>query len=176
MNLAKTSTPKVRFTLGEARAAWDEWLFNCGPAALFAILGKTPEEVRPHLLDFEQKGYTNPTLMFRILDGLGINYRRIDVHREEYWPRWGLSRIQWEGPWTQPGVPIKARYRQTHWVGSCYCGSWMIFDVNAMNVGGWINDEAWKTIMVPWILKECVPRASGGWHVTHKIEILDGAL
>lgn len=69
----------VLFTLEESQQASDDWNFNCGPAALCAVLGMTPAELRPHLCDFEAKGYTNPTLMFAVLENLKIEYRR------KYW-------------------------------------------------------------------------------------------
>jgi hypothetical protein len=46
-----------------------------------------------------------------------------------------------------------------------------IFDINAMCVGGWIPFSEWAGQLVPWLLKECVPRASGRWHITHVIEV-----
>jgi hypothetical protein len=27
--------------------------------------------------------------------------------------------------------------------------------------------------LVPWLLNEAVPRASGGWHITHSIEVIE---
>jgi hypothetical protein len=70
-------------------------------------------------------------------------------------------------------VPIKARYRQTHWVGAHRTpgGRTAIFDINAMNVGSWIDPTDWTDMMVPWILEQCVPRADGNWHITHQISL-----
>jgi len=56
-----------RFTEADANRAWEEWGANCGPAALAVVAGLSLDEVRPYLVDFEQKGYTNPTLMFQSL-------------------------------------------------------------------------------------------------------------
>lgn len=43
--------------------------------------------------------------------------------------------------------------------------------VNAMPSGGWISLEDWGRDLVPWLLKECVPRADGQWSITHAIEV-----
>lgn len=163
-----------RFNLADAERAHDEWGANCGPGALAAILGMTLDEVRPHMGDFERKRYTNPTLMFDALDAAGASWRRVDRDRPPgYWPRWGLARIQWEGPWTAPGVPMRVRYRHTHWVGSALVnGRTGVFDINCINNGsGWVSSPEWRDIVVPYILKECVPRADGRWHITHAIEV-----
>lgn len=171
-----TVPPAVAFSDVDAESAWAAWRFNCGPAALCAVTGLTPEKVRPHLGDFEQKGYTNPTLMFGALRSLGVKWEAksspLGVEKLE-WPAFGLARIQWGGPWTKPGVPMRARYRQTHWVASCHRspGDIGIFDVNAMNVGGWVPLASWEKVMVPWLMKECVPRADGTWWITHAVEI-----
>ncbi len=37
----------------------------------------------------------------------------------------------------------------------------MIFDVNAMSVGGWIRLSTWQNDLVPWFLKHCEPTANG---------------
>ncbi len=67
---------EVRFTRDEAQAAGEAWGFNCGPGALCAVLGKTPNELRPHLREFERKRYTNPSLMAAILHDLHVPFRR----------------------------------------------------------------------------------------------------
>lgn len=178
--------PPLRFTAQDAEEAFDAWGFSCGPAAVAAICGLTPEEIRPHLGAFELKGYTNPTLMGEILRNLGVevmefgrmNWRfemeRIGPSKSRPWPMWGLARIQWEGPWTKEGVPMRVRYRSTHWVGvnSINRDDIGIWDVNALSNGtGWVSLENWEKITVPHILRECHPRANGHWHLTHAIEI-----
>lgn len=165
----------VRFGLEEAQAAVDEWGFNCGPGALCAILDMTPAEIRPHLGDFERKRYTNPTLMRQILDGLHVVYQWevVPVRYLNVWPENSLIRVQWSGPWTGPAVPMQARYRHTHWIGCRYNGSAAvdIFDVNAMCCGGWIPLTEWRDQLVPWLLKECEPRANGRWWQTHIVRV-----
>lgn len=173
--------PAPRFSFTEAESAGDNWRFNCGPGALCAVLGMTPDEIRPHLQEFEEKGYTNPTMMFSILNGLEVDWRPRKAHgstaafpdKLDPWPDFGLVRVQWEGPWTAPGVPIRARYRHTHWIGCVRVPNEepSIFDVNAMAVGGWIPLSMWRDSLVPWILKHCAPQANGGWHLTHVIEV-----
>ncbi len=169
---------KAVFTLEEAQAAGDEWGFNCGPGALCAVLGMRPTELRPHLLDFEQKRYTNPALMFAVLDGLGVRYRR--HYRGDSpppsglnpYPRFGLVRVQWAGRWTDPGVPMRVRYRKTHWIAARGDSAGReIFDVNAMCVGGWISWAEWSEKLVPWLMRECVPGGDGRWWPTHGISI-----
>jgi hypothetical protein len=116
-------------TLESVMAAADAWNFNCGPGALCAVLGKTPEEIRPHLLDFERKGYTNPTLMADILRGLGVSFRRVYEcqhkvdGREPVYPSFGLVRLLSSGQ------------------------------------------------VVPWLLRECEPKADGTWWPTHCWEV-----
>lgn len=153
----------------EADRAWGQWGCNCGPGAIAAIMNMRLDDVRPLMGDFERKHYTNPTLMFEILDRIGRPYRRIG----KAWPQFGLARIQWEGPWTEPGVNPKAAYRMTHWVAS-----WRhperghgIFDINQTGNGtGWARFEDWERVIVPAIV-ESIPRANGKYHVTHGIEI-----
>lgn len=169
-----------RFTLADADLAYDEWGMNCGPSALAAMVGLTLDEVRPHMGDFESKHYTNPTLMIAALRSTHTVFRITKLGDKTAGavctfrglPRYGLARIQWEGPWTMPGVPMRVRYRFTHWVGAVHKGSDLgIFDVNCMNNGtGWCRYEDWRDTVVPHIIQQ-YPRANGGWHVTHAVEI-----
>ena len=171
----------LRFSLDDAVRASDDWGCNCGPSALAAVTGRTLDDIRPLMGDFEKKRYTNPTLMIESLRRTGRAFWKI-----EGIPTHGLLRIQWEGPWTEPGVPIRARYRHTHWVGiqqpeamginfpgkiSPGAG---IFDINAMNSGGWIAFRDWAGTLVPWLLGECEPKSNGKWHVTHSIQVDPG--
>lgn len=159
----------------DMHSAFDEWGANCGPSAISAVCNVPLAAVRPHMGDFEKKRYTNPTLMWDALISMGVlfNYRGGDLGKNN-WPRYGLARIQWEGPWTMPNVPIRARYRHTHWIGVDATGanSIGIFDCNATaNGSGWTSLQDWQDGIVPWILSECVPRASGGWHITHSVDV-----
>lgn len=169
-------TPKpARFTAEDADRAHSEWHCNCGPGAIAGILHLTLDEVRPYMGDFERKGYTNPKLMWECLRRLDVHfsYRGGDLGRDN-WPRYGLARIQWEGPWTEPGVPMRARYRHTHWVGVSARDPHNvgIFDINALaNGSGWCAISDWIGTVVPFILETCVPKADGHWHITHAVEV-----
>lgn len=169
---AMTELPRaIRFGVDEAQAAADAWQFNCGPGALCAVLDKTPAEIRPHLGDFERKGYTNPKLMAEILRRLNVTYFK---PMSDDWPIFGLVRVQWAGPWTRSGVPLRARYRHSHWVASSRPsaeGERYVFDVNAVCAGGWLSYQEWSQQLVPWLLRECEPKADGRWWPTHRWEV-----
>lgn len=174
-----------RFTLADAERANDAWGCNCGPASLAAICGLTLDEVHRHFPGFV--GYTNPTLMFNALGSwskaTGRTWKPSTMNATagsnagRTWPRYGLARIQFEGPWMQPGVPIAARYKHTHWVGArqaVYRGQpgVDVWDINALadGLGGWRPLEWWSGVIVPALTAE-IRRATGGWHITHAIEI-----
>jgi len=167
----------TKFTYEEAEAAYEEWGMNCGPAALAAIYGLRPEQVRLAIPDFEVKRYTSPSMMYAALRALGKDFRTIYTGIEknpgrERWPEYGLARIQFEGPWCNPGVPMAARYRYTHWVGAEAAPHGIgIFDVNCLNNGsGWVSKEDWSDEIMPY-LTENIKRATGAWHITHSIEV-----
>lgn len=166
----------LKFTQADAQRASDEWGCNCGPAALAAITGRSLDDIRPLMGDFETKRYTNPTLMFAALTRTGLNWWKVAAP-----PTHGLVRVQWEGPWTEPGVPMRVRYRHTHWIGlkNPLHASMLdqihrdagVFDVNAMNSGGWIAYHDWVETLVPWLLAECEPKANGRFSFTHYIQV-----
>lgn len=158
-----------RFNANDADRAYDEWGSNCGPGALAAITGLTLDEVRPHLVGFDTKHYTNPTMMFDALKSIGIPHVRIGSK----WPRYGLARIQWEGPWTEPGVPMRVRYRYTHWIGvwGTEDRGVGVFDINEIGNGtGWVKMSDWSDFVVPR-LTNTYKRATGNWHITHGVEV-----
>lgn len=160
----------------DAARAYDQWGCNCGPGAIAAICHLTLDEVRPLMSGFEKKGYTNPTMMIEALDRLGVPWRvrglASNVPKLDF-PKYGIARIQWEGPWSAPGANPRWGYRHTHWVGAARkIDTVEIFDINCVQNGsGWVDLLDWSEMVVPWILKSCVPRASGRWHITHAIEV-----
>ena len=165
--------PRLRFDVDDAERAGDRWGFSCGPAAICALLGLTPDQLRPHLERHSRKrSYMTPDDVLRALDSLGVRH---SAGRRHQYPQFGFARIQWGGPWLKPGVPYKARYCYTHWVascGGCTTGScrFQICDINATCVG-WMSLNEWSGKLVPWLLKEAVPRADGSWSITHTIEV-----
>jgi hypothetical protein len=165
------------FTLAHADAAHEAWGANCGPTSLAAILGLTLDEVRPHMKGFDAKRYTNPTMMVDALVSLGVKFAITGGHscgKPPPWPGFGLARIQWGGPWTKAGVPVRARYRHTHWVGAGQAqdGSRGVWDINALDNGtGWCAEPMWASILVPALLSACEPKADGTWWITHAIEV-----
>lgn len=170
-------TPPVRFTVDDAVAAAVSWGANCGPGALAAVLGLSLDAVRPHLEKFDQKRYTNPAMMRGALRSLKVDHDW-KVGRFGLFPHYGLARVQWEGPWTAAGVPVAAACRHTHWVCSAMPDRSVsdphdvkIFDINAICVGGWIDLPQWSKQLVPWLLRQCEPKATGGWWLTHVVEI-----
>jgi hypothetical protein len=167
----QTVTPylPLRFDAADVARAAEAWGCNCGPAALAAIAGKTLDEVRSHIPGFEEKHYTNPTMMKEALASLGLEW---SSGRQERFANYGLCRVQWSGPWLAERVPVKARYRKTHWIASRWAGwTFEVFDVNAISSGGWITEQGWKEVLVPWIVRQCVPGGDGRWHLTHVWEV-----
>jgi hypothetical protein len=159
------------FTKEDAERAFDEWGANCGPGAVAAIMGMSLDDVHPIMVaeGFEAKHYTSPSMMNAVLRRIGRPWRKVGA----VWPSYGLVRVQWEGPWTDPGVPVWARYRYTHWIGVARRdgGDTGIFDINCMNNGtGWCALADWQSVVVPYILRQ-YSRASGKWHLTHVIEV-----
>jgi len=161
------------FTEQDAQKAYDDWGANCGPNALAFAMGLHIDKVKGLIRGFDSRGYTSPTMMRQALNDLGTRYISVNVLKPEpphyadiesmFDERAALVRIQWEGPWTEPGANPKWAYRQTHWVAT-----WLndntafVFDVN----GGVRTLESWEKEIVP-LLVEHTPRATGGWFPTH---------
>lgn len=167
------------FTMDDAERANEAWGCNCGPTALAEIADLSLDEVRP-LFGSDWPGYTNPTAMRKALDASALRYSWDGLRKgvsTMQWPRFGLARIQWEGPWVDPKVPAGARYQQTHWVGVAPTDAFdgrAIWDVNAMvftkERSGWVSLADWERVIVPAITRE-IRRADGKWHITHVAEV-----
>lgn len=163
----------VSFSLHDAETACSQWGANCGPGALAGALGLTLEEVRSHIPDFERKGYTSPAMMNSALRSLGVGWRKIG----KAWPNYGLVRIQWHGPWMAQGVPYRERYRHSHWIAIDLQDAMVrkgrlsaaVFDINAMNEGGWIPYTEWTDVLLPWLHEGS--DWNGAWSIMCAIEL-----
>lgn len=120
----------------------------------------------------------SPTHMWSALRTLRVEHRVRSyplIQRPcdaQSFPRFGLVRVQWGGPWCRPGVPIRVRYCHTHWVGAVRTDCLYVFDINATCTGGWLPFVEWQGLLVPWLLRETQPRADGSWWITHVAEVL----
>lgn len=160
-----TACPTVYpFTEAESRQAAQEWGCNCGPNALAFALQVKLDVVRPAIPGFESKRYTSPSMMKQALAGLGSPYVDIPASRQEMFSViTALVRVQWTGPWTEPGMNPRWAYMHTHWITTFKGRSdeALLFDCN----GGVRSFESWETEIVPILTN--YPRAYGGWEPTH---------
>ena len=150
----------------EAGAAWGA---NCGPAALAALLGREVAGVRELVQPF--KGYMTPTAMQAALDRAGAAWVKAKVA-----PGWrgnsggrALVFIQFEGPWTRPGVPARAAYQHTHWIASA---GPLVYDVNFVP-DRWDTWAAWERTVFR-LLRAHDPRITG-WSVRTVLVVRSGA-
>jgi hypothetical protein len=163
-----TAPPFLAFGTSDVERAHREYGFSCGPASLCACLGMTPDQIRPHLGWFERKRFMNPTMMIAAIEATG---HRI-ASRPPHWPDHGIVRVQWEGPWNDPGVPAGAAYRHTHWCASNRVGrtNW-VYDINS----GWERLEEWAAPLELGGTAERIMASIRGcrrtWKLTHAWEI-----
>lgn len=167
-------TAPPRRLLTSADLDTNKWA-ACGQAAVAALLWRPLEDVRRA---FPPHRWCNLAQMRQALAALGIAWKNGSA--ENWPPPRGLALIQFNGPWTAPGVPAVAALKHTHWiaVGSrlivgASAGVTPIFDVNVVGSdanGGWIGDAEWRGEVVPYILED-KPKASGTWRVRASLEV-----
>lgn len=170
------STPPtaVSFTMEEANRLFEERRFNCGPAALCAVLGVRPEAALRSIPHFGQRGYTSPKMMRAGLQTLGAAVSEllseesaVTSPQDAPYPSRGVVRVQWGGRWTDPGVPVRARYRHSHWIARVGDHA---FDINCMCVGGWVPWPEWRDQVAPWLIRTLETKATAWWP-THCWEV-----
>lgn len=156
----------LRYTPPDLEAAYRRWGCNCGPAALAACLQVPCATVRPWFAGFERRRYVNPTHMKEALGyARQVGYfRQYNMCRRL--PHYGMAFLQIEGPWEDPGVPIRAAYRHTHWIATAYDQVVWVYDVNA---NGWLTQPGWEEQVMRRILA-ATPRATG-WRVRSAFDL-----
>ncbi len=84
----------------------------------------------------------------------------------------GMARGQSRASHLPQPTDIRIGWAQRCRIGRCPTRTTVkIFDINAICVGGWIDLPEWSTQLVPWLLKQCEPKATGDWWLTHVVEI-----
>jgi hypothetical protein len=138
---------------------------NCGPAALCACLGWTPDQILPHIDDFKIRGFMDPPMMGRALASAGFCWRHV---RGDGLPDHGLVRVLWRGPWSAPGVHPGASAARSHWVASkdFFRETW-IYDVSA---NGWEPFSVWDDFTAPRIMA-AVKGCDGGYTFDQRWEV-----
>jgi hypothetical protein len=164
--------PIVRNIVPDLNEQHRLWGANCGPSALAAILGMTAAEVRP-LVERVQGGrflnYMNAGHLIDALRQAGRQVWRVECSRGQVqWPKAReLCVIQFDGPWCEPEVPAKARFRHTHIVASIR-GGIMIYDGNA---NCWLPKQEWQDKIMPVLQRDV--RRSTGWYTCTVLDVLE---
>lgn len=162
------NAPPLKFTQEDADDAFEAWGCNHGPAALAACLCLTLDEVRPFLSDFEEKKYMSPTMMAESLRRIGaprevLAEKRFGVgEAPKCFPRHGLVRVQFDGPWMARDQHARWSYEHTHWIHTrAFQRRWWVYDVN----GAWRQFGDWESITIPLLLSGDPKRT--GWFASH---------
>jgi len=164
---------KLLFTARELNAANDAWGCNCGPSALAFAVQQPLDAVRHALPGFQDKGYTNPTMMQA---GLAFFRKTFAVVRPPKFTRGkffsvaemfdatpSLVRVQWDGPWCDAGANARWGYGFTHWIATwSERGVDLVFDCNSLIVTG----AQWCDEVGPQLART-VRRSTGEWFPTH---------
>ena len=165
--------PVLRFGAPCYFKAMNEWGCNCGPGALAAMTISSLDQARLALSrcgdikGFDECGHTKETLMKVGLERLSFSIRE---NKSNVWPKYGLVRVVWHGPWNDYGKGNFWPPHHSHWVGSVMTHEGlMIFDINAIVVGGFINMAFWEDVVIPDILKDI--DADGSWTMLESWDI-----
>lgn len=167
----------VRFNGDDIQTARKAWRCACGPVAIACILDLTLDDVRQYI-GADYRGWMNPTQMKEALLRAGVSFRELDRNKLyrptgpnqfgcPYAAKYGITRIQFAGPWTEPGVPERVAYNYTHWVASALDDRHYL-DVHDNN-WGWMSVVEYFHNMKKLAIE--IPRASGAWWPTHCYEV-----
>lgn len=154
--------PVLKWDMGDSLWELDQNGLMCGPRALGSALDLSLKEVRERAKVFGVRVYKwmNPTMIESFLRANGTRYVLRKGMRIKELCR-GINRMQFEGPWLDPGVPAAEAYKHTHWLTQK--DGW-VFDSNVSGHTWTAVDEWWRIN-----LRETEKRP---WHITHHYCIL----
>lgn len=165
------------YTVDEANHAHDTWNAMCGHFSIAVATGFTLEEIRTCGIPINPGGWMNPTMISATLRSLSVSHHKVPVTQTpeeefkllEHLKLAAVLRIQWEGSWLNPGVPVGAAYQRTHYI-AYKDGTVMdpMFDP-----GICIRWQDWLQI----VRDELVPqiKKATGYHFTHVWTIIPTA-
>jgi len=147
---------QLAFNADDSQRAHADWGANCGPHALAAACGKSLEAIHKVIPQF--RGWMGPTEIEAALKALHITARKTPNLNTKTPCNAGISRIQWHGPWLNPGS--KDAYKHTHWIAGRNYG---IYDtLYPEKTGMWIPLAEWRPL-----IENHVRLHFAGWHITH---------
>ena len=156
-------TTDMLYAPPDVEAAVQDWQASCGPGALAALLHCPVNATRPWFPSY--RGWTTPPAMRATLALARCPFTVVPVCDSLHY---GLAFLQWTGRWTQPGVPARAAYRHTHWIGVADtedCGE-MVYDFNIFPEdaprGQWVVRRYWEKQIVPAVLEDL--DGADGWY------------
>ena len=162
---ALQTSPPLRYTKTDSKAAHRFWRASCGHHSLAAALGLPLQDVHSRMKEEwleKRKAWMSPSDLDWLLRQCGATFQTtFDLQTLEL--KDGICRIQWEGPWLAKGQPIHKAYRRTHYIA--FRGGWVLCTV--LCPWAWIPERSWRGEINR--LSRTSPAT--GWHVTHWYEI-----
>ena len=142
---------------------------NCGPGAIAGMVGSTPAYVAKMMSPKLQKiKGTTETMLRDTLTDLGVSWHDTTPG----WVEYGIVRIQFDGAWMHSSNPF-AKYYESHWIGVCshVPKKPVVFDINAIKMGGWTSLRDWTQHVLPRLLPPLDAGGTGGWFISDALEI-----
>lgn len=147
----------LKYTAEDSIRAESEWKATCGPHSIAAACGLTLDQVRPFISNY--KGWMSPMQMADTLRSLG-KFKSCKTPLKTSVLCNGINRIQWEGKWLDPGVPVRIAYFHTHWVAH-FDGLVLCTACEPTKI---IKEEDWRDFLL-----NSEPKSP--FHITHHYEL-----
>lgn len=165
--------PVLPYTLLESAQAHAEWNAMCGHHSIAAAVGVGLDAIRDAGVPL--KGWMSPTMITRTLEALHVQFtqRHLSPARSPAnvlsAPSPQILRMQFEGSWMRPGVPVGAQYQRTHYIALFGPPEQpaLIMDPLLNACGIHAVDDWLAKARTPDYLAESSFKGTTGWHFTH---------